>query len=94
MKTIQEPERDRWMQAGLPPGNSDALAASSLAESLTACPQGNDCAGDGSTTRILNCEQGCGFRGCIPCMKVHEDEPHASDSDHMLAMIRDIGGQW
>ena len=27
------------------------------------CPQGNDCAGDGQHSRILDCEE-CGFRGC------------------------------
>jgi len=45
------------------------------------CPQGTDCAGDGERTRIFDCEQGCGFRGCTACLMEHEAEPHWSDSD-------------
>ncbi len=59
---------------------------------LALCPQGNDCAGEMAPTRVFECEQGCGFRGCAACMRVHDDEPHVSDSDTMLAMVREIGG--
>lgn len=97
MKTDQDVESDRWAKADLPPGNSDTLAPSSGAENpinVAACPQGNDCVGSSAPARILGCEQGCGFRGCAACMKVHEEEPHVSDSDQMMAMIRSIAGQW
>jgi len=52
------------------------------------CPQGSDCAGDGEHTRIFDCEQGCGFRGCTACLMEHEAEPHWSDSD----TAREMGG--
>ena len=63
-------------------------------DSLAGCPQGSDCAGESERSRLFDCEAGCGFRGCGACMEIHESEPHASDSDVMLAMVRDIGGSW
>jgi hypothetical protein len=62
--------------------------------SLALCPQGSDCAGESVPGRLFDCEQGCGFRGCGACMEIHESEPHASDSDVRLAMVRSIGGSW
>jgi hypothetical protein len=81
----------------LPLARGRAIANSSATAGVNrvaACPQGSDCAGDGTPAQVFDCEQGCAFRGCAACMKAHEDEPHVSDSDHMLAMIRDIGGKW
>lgn len=59
---------------------------------LAPCPQGSDCAGESAPTRLFDCDHGCGFCGCAACMQIHQDEPHVSDSDNMLAMVREIGG--
>jgi len=65
------------------------LAANRVIERICEpCPQGTDCAGDGEHTRIFNCEQNCGFRGCTACLEVHEAEPHWSDSDTAREMGR------
>ena len=56
------------------------LAGNRVIERMTPCPQGADCAGDGGHTRIFDCEEGCGFRGCSVCMEEHEAEPHWSDA--------------
>jgi hypothetical protein len=56
------------------------LAANKLFAQTTPCPQGADCAGDGKHSRIFDCEDGCGFRGCSACMEGHEAESHWSDS--------------
>ncbi len=79
----------RQLQAGETSG-----AETKLERGLALCPQGADCGEDGAPTRIFECEQGCGFRGCAACMKVHEDEPHSSDADNMAAMVREVGGCW
>jgi hypothetical protein len=62
-----------------------------LALFYEACPQGDDCAGDGKHRRLFDCSEGCGFRGCAACMEVHEAEPHASDTGTMLEMFPNIG---
>jgi hypothetical protein len=78
------------------PKQAAIVNASFLQEetSLDSCPQGSDCAGEGGPKRLFDCEEGCGFRACGACMEVHESEPHASDSDVMLAMVHNIGGSW
>ncbi|HEY6308684.1 MAG TPA: hypothetical protein VI488_19760 [Candidatus Angelobacter sp.] len=65
-----------------------------LDRNLAPCPQGSDCAGGSEPIRLFDCELGCGFRGCGACMELHENEPHVSDTDTMLAMVRDLGGAW
>jgi hypothetical protein len=65
-----------------------------LGRNVAPCSQGDDCAGGSGIIRLYDCEQGCGFRGCGACMELHENEPHVSDTDTMLAMFRDIGGAW
>jgi hypothetical protein len=71
---------------------SRVLAANRLIERIwEPCPQGTDCDGDGQHTRIFDCEQGCGFRGCTACLMAHDAEPHWSDSDTAREMWGDRG---
>ena len=58
---------------------------------LRPCPQGQDCPDGGFASRILDCQEGCGFRGCASCMEIHESEPHADDSATMREMVRGVG---
>jgi hypothetical protein len=58
------------------------------------CPQGRDCSAGGAESRIFECQEGCGFRGCKACMEIHESEPHTSDSMISLEMARNGGGGW
>lgn len=78
------------------PKKAATVNASFLQEetSLARCPLGSDCVGESGPMRLFDCEEGCGFRGCWACVELHESEPHASDSDVMLAMVRNIGGSW
>lgn len=66
------------------------LAANRVIERISErCPQGDDCAGDpGTPGRTFDCEEGCGFRGCVACLMVHEAEPHWSDSDTAREMYQ------
>jgi hypothetical protein len=58
------------------------LAANRVIERISEpCPQGEDCSGDGKHTRVFECEEGCGFRGCVVCLMAHEAEPHWSDTE-------------
>lgn len=61
---------------------------------LLACPQGQDCSDGGFVSRIFDCREGCGFRGCASCMEIHESEPHADDSATMQEMVRSAGHTW
>jgi hypothetical protein len=58
------------------------------------CPQERDCPDGGLASRIFECQEGCGFRGCAACMEIHEAEPHADDSATLLEMVRSAGGSW
>ena len=57
----------------------------------TRCPQDGDCPAGGLASRIFECQEGCGFRGCCACMEIHEAEPHASDSMNSFEMARNSG---
>jgi hypothetical protein len=67
------------------PGPSTEEAA------LLRCPEDQDCAAGGFASRIFDCQEGCGFRGCAACMDIHEAEPHWNDSATMREMVCDTG---
>jgi hypothetical protein len=84
------------------PATSATSAASASTPSATAteqiawvrCPQDLDCPDGGLASRIFECQEGCGYRGCAACMEIHEAEPHADDSATLLEMARNAGGRW
>jgi hypothetical protein len=90
VNVITLPTAERKLATGVEASSSEEEPDRDLAR----CPQGSDCAGESALGRLFDCEQGCGFRGCGTCMEIHESEPHASESDVRLAMVRGIGGSW
>jgi hypothetical protein len=92
---------DRWVEASaiasrteppVMPSMSTEADGSSERAAQVRCPQDQDCPAGGLATRVFDCDQGCGFRGCAACMAIHESEPHAGDSATTLEMVRNIGG--